>query len=112
MSQELEAGYEFTKAQIKEMDHLRTTLAEREAECLKLREYFQCIKEYNLHYGLPVGVINLYKEALSTPPSTSYLEQLSKISDIVELMDKKILGSTEGVENIKRLYEPTKNSIG
>lgn len=53
-------------------------LAEREAEIAKLRECFERIKAHNLHHGLPLRLIQIYREALSTQPSTSYLEQWDK----------------------------------
>jgi hypothetical protein len=51
-----------------ELIKLRKDLAEREAECLKLRE---ALLEYRAFFSsIPAG-----REALSAPPSTNYLEQ-------------------------------------
>ena len=90
MSRELQASYDFTKEQIKELEHLRADLAEREAELVKLRAELAEREAENLHlrgvlvstdeylkfYSHPAS--KLVAEALSTPPSTSYLEQWEK----------------------------------
>lgn len=66
-----------------QIELLHRKIAEREAECLKLREALFASDELlrNLEnsgnfYGLCVMEAN--QEALSTPPSTSYLEQWEK----------------------------------
>jgi hypothetical protein len=58
---------------------LRKDLAEREAEIAKLRDYLHelaCLGNGDI-YGNSIGNC-LAREALSTPPSTSYLEQWEK----------------------------------
>ena len=55
-------------------NQLRTDLAEREAECLKLRESVNAILNGNPKKSHP-QIMRDAREALSTPPSTSYLEQ-------------------------------------
>jgi len=59
-----------------ECEQLRADLAEREAEIAKLREYLHelaCLGNGDI-YGNSLGNC-LAIEALSAPPSTSYLEQ-------------------------------------
>jgi hypothetical protein len=96
MSQELQASYNFTKEQIKELEKLRADLAEREAEIAKLREALATVvrhDEYVMFQRCPdcdykcsgtckdmphsdYGKIAM--KALSTPQPSSYLEQWEK----------------------------------
>lgn len=67
-----------TREALKTIDSLKADLAEREAECLKLRECLSNCIVSDINQPLATIAVWRVKEALSTPPSTSYLEQWEK----------------------------------
>ena len=61
---------------INALETLGNQVAEQAVEIIKLREYFQEIREYNLYYGIPRAICDLYTEALALPTnSTQILEE-------------------------------------
>lgn len=59
-------------------EQLRKDLAEREAECLKLQKTLLMVKSDPYFSDLDAESQYSTEQALSTPPSTSYLEQWEK----------------------------------
>jgi hypothetical protein len=65
---------------IAEITQLRKDLAEKEAECLKLRGVLKTVRDNapEPYCAITRAVDTQVREALSTPPSSIYLEQWEK----------------------------------
>jgi hypothetical protein len=57
---------------------LLTDLAEREAEIAKLRNALDVIGDINKEIRISSGITKIVRDAITNPPSTSYLEQWEK----------------------------------